>query len=166
MDSSTSYMSILSRRRVCATWTYTTSYPGMRKLSKATLWNKIKMSPKRRLANISRWMIDESFVGLRFQLYSIGRNKVDMKRCMIWSGRNMHGNDLYMRVWMGMGDKDWRSRIDSLELWCSWLSRLLYTQKVLGSNPSSSIFCIIIMRRTFTPEQDPSSPRQLTDPSE
>ena len=27
-----------------------------------------------------------------------------------------------------------------LELWCSWLSRLLYTQKVLGSNPSSSTF--------------------------
>jgi hypothetical protein len=27
-----------------------------------------------------------------------------------------------------------------LELWHSWLARLLYTQKVLGSKPSSSIF--------------------------
>lgn len=32
--------------------------------------------------------------------------------------------------------------VHNLELWCSWLSHLLYTQKVLGSNPSSSIFII------------------------
>lgn len=55
--------------------------------------------------------------------------------------------------------------VDSLELWCSWLSRLLYTQKVLGSNPSSSTFFIIIMQRTTTQEVPPLLPNQLTDHS-
>ena len=35
-------------------------------------------------------------------------------------------------------------QINDLELWCSWLSRLLYTQKVLGSSPSSSTFLFFI----------------------
>jgi hypothetical protein len=34
----------------------------------------------------------------------------------------------------------------SLELWRSWLSRLPYTQKVLGSNPSSSIFLLVFIK--------------------
>ena len=38
------------------------------------------------------------------------------------------------------GDKAMRVQRSSLELWCSWLSHLLYTQKALGSNPSSSTF--------------------------
>lgn len=39
-----------------------------------------------------------------------------------------------------MAFKDSKGGDFDLELWCSWLSRLLYTQKVLGSNPSSSTF--------------------------
>ena len=41
-----------------------------------------------------------------------------------------------------MANKEFKRYEINLELWCSWLSRLLYTQKVLGSNPSSSIFSI------------------------
>ena len=39
-----------------------------------------------------------------------------------------------------MTNKEFKRHEINLELWCSWLSRLLYTQKVLGSNPSSSTF--------------------------
>lgn len=51
------------------------------------------------------------------------------------------------------------------ELWCSWLSRLLYTQKVLGSNPSSSIFVLITyycMQRKSSQASEDLQPQEVT----
>ena len=57
--------------------------------------------------------------------------------------------------WGQKFNKEGSEKKSALELWCSWLSRLLYTQKVLGSNPSSSTFYIIIMKRTSSTEPVP-----------